>query len=210
MNIFNKIEKNSKRILRRIKNKNHDFTLISQNCIGGVIYSDLWEEFRSPTINMFIEDENFVKLVENLQYYLSLNAEPLIENYIDPIDPKIVYPKIKIGDIEICCLHYKTCEEAIQAWNRRKERVNLNNIYVLGNVWNLHYNKDLIKRLNNTGYPTIIFSDLDIKGCYKMPGNWELDNRGIIRPNITDFIPGTTKRYYENFFDPITWLNKKI
>ena len=57
------------------RNKNMDFTIIAQNCIGGVIYSDLGLQFLSPTINMFIEDENFVKLVENLEYYFSISAE---------------------------------------------------------------------------------------------------------------------------------------
>lgn len=56
-----KIARNSKKI------KNKEITLISQNCLGGVIYHDFGMPLNSPTINMFIEDENFVKLVEDFE-----------------------------------------------------------------------------------------------------------------------------------------------
>ena len=82
------------------------------------MYSTLGLEFLSPTINMFIEDENFVKLVENLEYYMSVPATAKQDRYVDPIDNSIVYPKIQIDDIELCCLHYKDCNDAIAAWER--------------------------------------------------------------------------------------------
>lgn len=87
---------------------------------------------------MFIEDENFVRLVNNLEYYLSLDVQPLTDKYIDPIDPNISYPKIQVGDIELNCLHYKDCLEAIECWERRKLRVNYDNVFVIGNSWNMH------------------------------------------------------------------------
>ena len=106
----------------RAQNKNTQFTLIAQNCVGGMIYNTLGLPFMSPTINMFIEDENFIKLIENLEYYMSLQAKPLTDCYVDPIDPSIKYPKIKIGDIEVCALHYKNCAEAVKKWEMRREK----------------------------------------------------------------------------------------
>ena len=192
------------------RNKNMDFTIIAQNCIGGVIYSDLGLQFLSPTINMFIEDKNFVKLVENLEYYLSISAEPLTEKYIDPVDNSITYPKIKIKDIEICCLHYKDCKEAIDAWERRKKRVNLNNVFVIGNSWNMHGNIELMQKICNSSYKSVLFSniELDVNNCvYLKDDFWKLDKRGIIRPNITDFKPNSYRRYYEEYFDVVSWIN---
>ena len=194
----------------RKKNKNNNFTIISQNCIGGVIYHDLGLKFLSPTINMFIEDENFVKLCENLQYYMKLKAEPEIENYIDPIDNQIHYPKIKVGDLEMCCLHYKNCAEAVEAWNRRKERINYNNVYIIANTWNLHNNHELIKRLEKLPYKKVVFStkECNVDGTLCLPGNfWYLDKRNIVRPNITDLKDKGYKRYYEDFFDVVKFLN---
>ncbi len=196
----------------RKKNRNHDFSLISQNCLGGVIYNNLGMEFKSPTINMFIEGENFVKLVENLDYYLGLQASALVEHYIDPVDSTITYPKIAIGDIELCCLHYKSCAEAIKAWETRKKRINKDNIFVIGNTWNMHGDAELVKRLiKNSPYKTIVFSTKETycKGTFVLPGKkWKLDRRGIVRPNITDFPKIGYKRHFEIFFDYVSWLNE--
>lgn len=211
MNIINKLKRKALVLYWRVKNKEKRITIISQNCIGGVIYSDLGLPFQSPTINMFIEDENFLKLTENLEYYMSLDPVAITDNYIDPIDSSISYPKIGIGDIEICALHYKDCNEAIEAWQRRKKRINYNNIVIIGNSWNLHNNDLLIERLSKGTFKTVIFCK-DTKpydGCIKLPGSfWVEDNRGIVRPNLTDFIPNSPKRYFESFFDFIKWINE--
>lgn len=192
-------------------NHNLDFTLIAQNCIGGVIYNDLGIAFKSPTINMFIEGENFVKLVENFRYYMSIPPKPLCEEFIDPINNAIRYPKIAIDDLEICCLHYESCKDAIASWNKRRNRVNFENVYVIANTWNLHGREDLVKRLQlNSPYKTIIFStkECNYEGTIQLPGDfWELDERGIVRPNLTDNVPGGYNKYFENFFDFVTWLN---
>ena len=42
-----------------------EFTIISSNCIGGVIYSDLHRKFLSPTINLFFSAKDFLKFVFN-------------------------------------------------------------------------------------------------------------------------------------------------
>ena len=194
----------------RKRNHNTDFTLISQNCVGGVIYSDLGLEFRSPTINMFIEDENFVKLCENLEYYMRLEAEPFCEQFVDPIDKNIVYPKIRVGDIELCCLHYKSCKEAIDAWERRRKRVNLSNVYVIANSWNLHENEELIKRISNLKYKTVIFTYHSFKNdkCIDLNEHyWTEDKRNIVRPNLTDRMPLSVYKYFEKKFDFVKWLN---
>lgn len=192
--------------------KNQKITIISQNCIGGVIYHSCGLEFFSPTINLFIEDENFVKFVENLEYYLSLQPVALTECYVDPIDSTIKYPKIKIGDIEICCLHSKSCADAIKDWERRRKKVYLDNVFVIGNSWNMHGNRELVERLcNNDIYPTVCFATREFQGitnCVVLQEDfWKVDSRGIIRPNITDKIPDSDRYYYELYFDFIAWFN---
>lgn len=37
----------------RHKLKNENFTIISNNCIAGVLYKDLNKKFNSPTINLY-------------------------------------------------------------------------------------------------------------------------------------------------------------
>ncbi len=196
---------------KRLKDK--EFTLITQNCIGGVIYSDLGMEFTSPTINMFIEDENFVKLVENLEHYMSIKPVKVTDCYADPVDPSIEYPIIKIDDIKINCLHYKDCQQAIEDWERRKKRIYWKKILVIANSWNLHENKKLIERIGRIPYKKIIFTykDYHKKYCIPLKGSiWKVDARGIVRPNLTDYMPkNSIYRYFEKLFDFVDYINRK-
>lgn len=199
-----------RRVINHIRLRNREITLLTQNCIGGVLYAEYKIPFQSPTINMFIEGENFVKLVERFRYYMEIPAQPLCECYVDPIDSSVRYPKIKIDDIEICCLHYKNCEEAVDAWNRRRVRVNLEKVFVIANSWNMHEDRKLIERVCQCEYPVICFTyhDYGIKNCIPLKEDyWRLDKRGILRPNLTDYIPGKIYRYYESLFDFTSWFN---
>lgn len=199
-----------KLLKRRIKNK--EITIISQNCVGGVLYSLIGQQFLSPTINMFIEDNNFVKLVYNLEHYMNIPAEPLTDRYMDPIDPSIHYPKIKIDDIELCCLHYRDCSDAINAWERRRKRVNFKRVLVIANSWNMHEKDQLVRKVCENGkYKTICFTykKYDYPGCINLNDSfWHIDERGIIRPDITDYKPFSYKRFFETYTDIVKLLNE--
>lgn len=68
----------------------------------------------------------------------------------------------------------------------------------------MHFDSSLVRRLCNNGlYKTVLFSDVDyhLDNCVVMPGDyWRRDERGVVRPNLTDIVPGGYKRYYETFF----------
>jgi len=50
--------------------------------------------------------------------------------------------------------------------------------------------------------------ECNCEGTIILPGNyWLLDNRGIVRPNITDNMPKGFHKYFETFFDYVSWLN---
>ena len=66
---FNMIKK------KRLDLKNSDFTIISSNCLGGVISHKLGLKFMSPTVNLFIEPSSFVKFCKNLPFYFE---QPLV------------------------------------------------------------------------------------------------------------------------------------
>ena len=85
--------------------KSESFTIVSNNCIGGVICHDLGREFQSPTVNMYIRPHEFVRLCENIYYYMDL---PLIEL---PYNELIGYPIAMLGDITLYCKHYTSFDE---------------------------------------------------------------------------------------------------
>lgn len=98
------------------------FTVISQNCIGGVLYHDLGAEFLSPTINLYFKEPDFVRFVQNLEYYMNLELKMRWEEE---------FPVGTMGDISVYFMHYKTCREAKEAWERRKKRINWDKILII-------------------------------------------------------------------------------
>lgn len=65
-------------ISRKSRNRleNDNFTIISSDCTGGLIYHELNKEFLSPTINMFMMAEDYVRFCSNLKRWIDL---PMIE-----------------------------------------------------------------------------------------------------------------------------------
>lgn len=125
-----------------------EITIISQNCIGGVFYHDMRSNFYSPTINLFFSCPDFIKFVLNLEYYLSCNLE---------IRWGEEYPIGKLDDITIYFMHYNTCKEAKESWERRKKRINKEKIIVLSTDMEL-FTKETFKEWKKIKYPKILFT----------------------------------------------------
>lgn len=60
--------------------RNHDFTIISSNCVGGIIYHELGERFLSPTINLWFEPNDFLKFASNFDFYLSQDLIEIVND----------------------------------------------------------------------------------------------------------------------------------
>ena len=103
-------------------------TIISNNCLGGILYHTLSLKLNSPFINLWLTDEDFIKFMKNPKKYLSLEVKPLGYDY--DLDGK-QFPTCKWGDLVILGNHYKTHEELITCWERRKKRINWDNLFVL-------------------------------------------------------------------------------
>ena len=103
--------------------KNTTFSLITANCVEGILSHDVCERFRSPTINLIIPD--FVSFCENLEKYLN-------ETAISPSHFTIQgYPVCTLEQLEIIGVHYSSHNELIECWNRRKSKVNFDNIFLM-------------------------------------------------------------------------------
>lgn len=195
----------------RKNNKQKEVTFISQNCIGGVLYHMLGIPFSSPTINMFIEDENFTKLAENPRHYLSMDAKPCEECHVDEKNPSLCYPTICVDDIILCCQHYKNCAEAIEAWNRRRKRVNYEKIFVIACSWNLGEREELVKKINDLPYPNVIFTTeaFDYSHCVHLSGNqWHKGDDGVVKPPLTNYDGVSGKRFFVDQFNFVEWINQ--
>ena len=111
------------------KLKNRNFTIISNNCWGGTIYESYNVVKQSPIIGMFIMPEDYLKMLGNLRYYLSL--EPIfITTEASKWKSRLSIKKnwgtyliAELGDIELHMLHYHNQYDALEKWKRRRERI---------------------------------------------------------------------------------------
>lgn len=104
-------------------------SVIAINCWGGLILHRLGMKFNSPFVNLFVRSCDYIKLLQNFQYYMSCPFEFVRWNYDS--NTKLQYPVMKIGDVEIHCNHDNKIEDAVEKWNRRKKRINYDNLFVM-------------------------------------------------------------------------------
>lgn len=103
--------------------------------MGGHVYRYFDLEYMSPTIGLYFYTPDYIKFLNDLKWYLD---QPL--QFIDIESSRYKEDLIAHGnthcpigllhDIEIVFLHYKSRSEALEKWNRRKARINWDNIYV--------------------------------------------------------------------------------
>lgn len=124
MNLLQRAEWRLYKDLKRLRLKNRNATIISSNCNGEYMYYDMRLPFLTPTINLSFDMNDYVKLLENLRWYMD---QPILPYSDDRFD----FPCGKLADVEIRFNHYKTFEEAVAKWNERKKRIDWDNLYVI-------------------------------------------------------------------------------
>lgn len=139
MNIIVKFARKFMKYLRslflHIKIKDKNITILSNNCIAGFIYSDYHLKFNSPTINLSISPNDFIKFCKNLQHYIDSDLieviNPDINSFIKIGGDKINFPVGLLDDIIIYFQHSNNFLEAKYDWDRRKSRIIKDKIYII-------------------------------------------------------------------------------
>lgn len=128
--------------------RNRKVSIISQNCLGGLLYHDIKMKFYSPTINLFFSSDDFIKFVLNLDYYLSLDLK---------FESNPTYPIAALDDITIHFLHYKNKQEALNFWEKRKKRINKNDVLVLMTDRD-NFNQNSFNQFDKIKYNKLLFT----------------------------------------------------
>ncbi len=127
---------------RYIKILESRITLIAEVCYGGYIYNQLGLQFNSPFINTRIEENDYLKLLEKLYYYLEqkivlINDIGTVENMKSTmVSPdvswgKMGYPVFALDDVKLHAIHTLNPYTYTEEWNRRIKRINTNNVLVM-------------------------------------------------------------------------------
>ena len=105
-------------------------SIFSQNCFGGIISHTFALPFRTPIINMYFKDKEYVRFLRMARVCME---EPLILKEMIWNDTfKYNHPIVFLGNAELVLNHYPDFDEAIKIWERRKARINWYNLFVTG------------------------------------------------------------------------------
>lgn len=116
---------------RRRKLKNRDFSIISNNCWGGLVSQYYGLAYKSPTCGLLINGSDYIKFCKDIRHYLTLkldffNFEDSTFTYLSR--DNMSFPVARLGDVQIGFVHYATPEEAAEKWYRRAKRINWDNV----------------------------------------------------------------------------------
>lgn len=108
--------------------KESRISIISNSCWGGITYHSLGLEFLSPFINLFLDSDDYLRLLENFTYYMEQPLSFIEERY--EVNLKRNYPVIALDDVTLFFNHYTDFESAVGIWEKRKLRLNRGNLLV--------------------------------------------------------------------------------
>lgn len=191
--------------LQRSKLKNKDFTIICNNCIGGGIYHKFGIKYTSPTVGLFFYLEDYIKLLENFEYYIN---QPLkfknssIHDKVNELRKTKNFPIGVLGDdVEIFFMHYKDEAEAQAKWTRRVKRINYDNLFFIYSDAG-DFCDDFLSRYEKLPFDRKIFFSAtpSNSNCVVFVRDYE---------NAMGYGVGDSarNRKYEKYFNVTKWLN---
>jgi len=151
-------------LIRRRKLHNHDFSILCNRCIGGVMTHAVGERFRSPTVNLIIDDEAFLFFCEHVKEYAGAPVTAPNEEE-SRLLPKVRFPvgvlrgeDRDLPDIPLFFMHFKTLEDAIEKWDRRYRRINYEQICIMMDC-KMHATEEFLDRFEKLPFERkVIFS----------------------------------------------------
>ena len=127
-NLYRKIFRRVFFTYNRMRLRNRNFSIISKDCIGGIIAHDLKVRFDSPTINLWFNAEDFIKFCKDLKFYLS-------ERLIEDKDSGKNYPVGFLGSgdkkITVNFMHYESFYQAEMKWYERTSRIHWDKLFFI-------------------------------------------------------------------------------
>lgn len=186
---------------KRNKLKNTDFTIIASNCNGTFIYYDLGLKYLTPTVNLAMPMDDFVKMVGNLRWHM--------EQEIKEVKEEGRCPAGLLGDVRINFVHYETFEEGVKKWEERKKRIHWDNLFIIGTEKDF-CSYETLQEFERLPYKNkVVFTKEEhpeISSAYYMKGFEKKEELGV----LTLFKKQFLRRRYLDDFDYVAFLNSPL
>lgn len=184
--------------IRCSKLKNRNFTIIANNCWAGKVYQRYGLPYMTPTVGLYFWAEDYIRFISDLKYYMSLELSMIPATRSKHYDMlvnrnQLLVPIGKLDDIEIVFLHCKTEQEAIEKWERRKKRINWDNLYIKFSMMNCckEEHLDLFKQVDCEAKVAFVNTEELTKkgGCFALvPGFESCEDIGNDTNHYADYI----------------------
>lgn len=205
------IKQTMSRNIYRYITKDTNWSIITANCLGGVIYHKLGSKMLTPTINMWMDGTDFLVFVNHLHEFIDHGKfKKINEKWQD--DLGFYYPIAELSTpeykITINFNHHDNFNKAINDWNRRRSRINFNKIFIL--LANYEPNEQYYQQFDKLPYKhKLILTTKNIPKKYKKiahhieyPDTWRGD--WSMQPD-----PQNAGHLYYERWDFKKWLNQK-
>ena len=182
---------------------NRECSIISINCVGGVVSHELHLRFNSPTVNLWFKTKDYLKFLNNLNYYI--HSCELVQDI--ELSNQYMYPVGALEDIRIFFQHYKSFDDAKSKWIERAKRIHWNNLYIIMVQGNDCTENDLAEfdRLNFKHKVCFTAKEYPEYCCsYYIKGSQK--NEKSVR-NLCDYKGKLTGKLWLDEFDWISFLN---
>lgn len=103
------------RYRRKAQDVPRDITVLSSNCLGGVLLHETGLRFNSPTVNLWMRPHDFIRYCAHIRHYSACGLRF--------VGGGISYPVGILDDITIFFQHYASEEEARAKWEERTRRI---------------------------------------------------------------------------------------
>ncbi len=184
-----------------------DFTIVSVDCWGSSIYQDLGIPYNTPFVGLFFYAPCFLKLLRSFEKYMRSDLSFTDKSHYPEANQSRdkssnYYPIGKLGDdVEVHFLHYKDEETARKKWYSRRERINMNNLFVEFSDRNLCKKSHLLE-----------FDRLDFRNKVVFTAQYHPDIKSSVWLNeyvSEQYIKNiyVNRAIYKRHFDVADWLN---
>lgn len=187
---------------RYISIKKKEISIIADSCFGGLTYDYLSLRFHSPFINTRVNQYSYLKLLENLDYYL---AQPLklekdipdindleFQIFPDGIDWGFAgFPVYLLDDIRIYAVHEYHSIDFENKWKKRMKRFHPDQLFVMMVIENddIAYRFSKLNIKNKIGF---YYKELNLPGVLCLKEYQDMNLRYQYNYNF--------RRYIHNIF----------
>lgn len=186
----------------------HPITILTEDCMAGYLYKYLGLRFSSPTINTLFDEDDYALFISNFTEYISKPLELYREGSLRRNEYPIGIIRNRYGGgVKINFVHCTEFKEAKQQWDRRKERVHTDNIFI---KWGIDAsNKQRNKYLH-------VFDRLEYKKICFYSDSTDISNVVLLKRFLVEYdwkVRGNERLhsiYYNDYVRDLGKLSKSI